>query len=120
MHAPKKNGGCFITTAVCDMMGKPDDCIELKKFRHFRDTYMQTTEEMRNEVLEYYEIAPKICAEIEKEGEKVASYKYHAIWETSLKLAFEALERGNEREAYDVYKNMVLGLKKELLGFRFS
>jgi len=111
-----KKGGCFITTAVCKTLQKPDGCAELTQFRNFRDTYMQATEEMCGEVLEYYEIAPKICAEIEKTGKEAASEKYRAIWEASLKPAFEALDRGDKRKAHDIYKNMVIGLKKELLG----
>ena len=30
-------GLCFITTAVCQELGKPDDCAELTAFRAFRD-----------------------------------------------------------------------------------
>ena len=35
---PKK--GCFITSAVCESFGKPDDCYELTMFRSFRDNYL--------------------------------------------------------------------------------
>jgi hypothetical protein len=85
---------CFITTAVCKTLQKPDDCRELIKFRHFRDTFMQTTEEMRSEVFEYYEAAPQICAAIDANGKKAAFEKYASIWEQSLKPAFAALEKG--------------------------
>ena len=33
-------GLCFITTAVCQELGKPDDCEELTAFRAFRDGYL--------------------------------------------------------------------------------
>jgi hypothetical protein len=113
----KSLGGnfCFITTAVCQTLKKPDDCEELKKFRRFRDTFMQETAEMRAEVQEYYDIAPQICAAIDSTGEKAATARYAAIWETSLKPAFTALETGDRQKAYDLYKDMVLDLKQELL-----
>lgn len=53
---------CFITTAVCKTFDKPDNCPELTAFRTFRDTYMKEDEALNNEVNNYYEIAPKICA----------------------------------------------------------
>ena len=106
---------CFITTAVCQTLKKPDDCEELTKFRCFRDTYMQKTEALRSEIAEYYEIAPRICIEIEKAGNDKASEKYALIWETSLKPAFEALDYGDLQKTYGIYKKMVLDLKQELL-----
>lgn len=33
-------GGCYITTAVCEFYGKPDDCYELTEFRKFRDEWL--------------------------------------------------------------------------------
>ena len=33
-------GLCFITTAVCQELGKPDNCAELTAFRAFRDGYL--------------------------------------------------------------------------------
>jgi hypothetical protein len=111
----KPRGGCFITTAVCKTLQKPDDCDELMKFRYFRDTFMQETEEMRSEVIEYYEIAPRICYEIEKHGEEFATEKYAMIWETSLKSAFEALDCSDKTRTHKIYKNMVLDLKKEFI-----
>ena len=30
-------GGCFLTTAACEVLDKPDDCIELQTFRRVRD-----------------------------------------------------------------------------------
>ena len=35
-------GLCFITTAVCEEEGKPDDCEELTAFRAFRDGYLKS------------------------------------------------------------------------------
>jgi hypothetical protein len=55
-------------------------------FRHFRDTFMQGSEEMRSEVQEYYKIAPQICASIERLEDKGAKV-YQSIWEDQLRPA---------------------------------
>ncbi len=34
------SGGCFVTTAVCEKLGKPDDCYELQTLRKLRDDYV--------------------------------------------------------------------------------
>jgi hypothetical protein len=111
----KKKGGCFITTAVCKTLQKPDNCVELMKFRHFRDTFMRKSPKMCAEVEEYYEIAPKICVAIDQSGDEIATKKYALIWEKSLKPAFEALDKGDDEKTYVLYKNMVMELKNEYL-----
>ena len=113
----EKNGGsnsCFITTAICKTLNKPDDCAELTSLRNFRDTFMQETMEMHEEVHEYYHIAPKICAEIEK-SEDSGTKTYTAIWDKYLKPAVVAVEQKKYQEAHDIYKQMVLDLKREYL-----
>jgi hypothetical protein len=107
--------GCFITTAVCKTLGRADDCDELIKFRHFRDTFMKATPETQAEIEEYYAIAPAICAKIDAQGEQKAAAKYAAIWENALKPAFQALQSGDNQKAHDLYKEMVLALKSEFL-----
>jgi hypothetical protein len=107
--------GCFITTAVCSALGRSDDCEELTMFRKFRDTFMLETAEMRGEVDEYYEIAPRICEAIDETGPETAIKTYSKIWSSSLKPAFEALLTGENRKAHGIYKQMVMGLKKEYI-----
>ena len=109
------SGGCFITSAVCTNFNKADDCVELTMFRHFRDTFMQETAEMRNETKEYYKIAPKICRAIDSLGKQIALKEYARIWQYSLEPAFTALNCNNKQEAYNIYKKMVLGLKENYL-----
>ena len=111
----KEKEGCFITSAVCKILKKSDDCVELTAFRNFRDTFMQETAEMQIEVKEYYNIAPKICNAIDCLGKELTLKEYTQIWEHSLYPAFMALEIGDKQKAYNIYKNMVLGLKKQYL-----
>jgi hypothetical protein len=109
------NGTCFITTAVCKTLNKPDDCAELTALRNFRDIFMMESDEMHEEVHEYYHIAPQICAEIEKTP-NFGSKAYSEIWEKYLKSAVEAVDKGEKQKAHDIYKRMVLDLNKEYLG----
>ena len=103
---------CFITTAVCKTFGKPDDCPELTAFRTFRDTYMKEDEALNNEVNNYYEIAPKICAEIDAKGEAAARIEYERIWHTYLSKAYDALNNNEFKKAYQIYKDMVSKLQE--------
>lgn len=57
---PSGGGLCFITTAVCEMDGLPDDCSELKTLREFRDSYMTLTPQRAALVRAYYRIAPEV------------------------------------------------------------
>lgn len=109
-----RDGGCFITSAVCDSLNKSDDCYELQVFRHFRDTYMMTTKEMQDEVLEYYDIAPKVCRAIN--GKENSDEIYSEMFKNSLVPAITAIENGNTEKAHEIYKNMVLKLKEKYLG----
>lgn len=56
---------CFITTAVCEAAGKPDDCPELTAFRAFRDGWLMEQPDGRALVEEYYDVAPGIVARID-------------------------------------------------------
>ncbi|GHT58055.1 hypothetical protein FACS1894109_11530 [Spirochaetia bacterium] len=109
------NGSCFITTAVCKTMTKPDDCVELETLRNFRDTFMMETPGMHDEVHEYYHIAPQICRAIEKTEDSGAKV-YSEIWKKYLEPAVEAVNAGKKQEAHDIYRGMVLDLKAQYLG----
>ena len=99
-------GGCFLTTAVTERRGEPDDGPTLTLLREFRDGYMTRTPERRALVEEYYEIAPKLVAAIPAD---------HAEWEwiaLEVDFAADAIGDGAEDEAFEVYVHMVRRLKK--------
>jgi len=101
---------CFITSAVCRTLGKTDNCSELMLFRHFRDTYMCDSIEKITEIKEYYNIAPKICKNIET-MENDGNIIYQKIWNNYLKKALIAINNYELDKAYRIYKKMVLDLK---------
>ena len=41
----KKGVFCYITTAVCKSLNKPDDCYELNLLREYRDQYLMRTKD---------------------------------------------------------------------------
>ena len=67
-------GLCFITTAVCQELGKPDDCEELTAFRAFRDGYLRSRPDGEALIREYYNIAPGIVTCINTCSDRHASY----------------------------------------------
>lgn len=100
---------CYITTAVCESLGKPDDCYELELLRHYRDTYLLTTKEGRALVEEYYNIAPTIVTRINKQAD--ASSVYEKIWNTYLEPCIRYIEQEKQADCQHCYMDMVQELK---------
>ena len=71
---------CYITTAVCESQGKPDDCYELELLRSYRDGYLLATDEGKELVKEYYNIAPTIVNRIGRQENPEAIYE--EIWDS--------------------------------------
>lgn len=117
MRCVKESGaevsGCFITTATVQSRNLPDDCHELTSLRAFRDTFMKKDEIMKEEVEEYYRIAPIICENIDRLSN--ASEIYDEIYQKWIKDAVSACDLGDKQKAYDIYKEMVLKLKEQYL-----
>lgn len=100
---------CYITTAVCESLGKEDDCYELNLLRNYRDTYLMSTKEGKALVEEYYNVAPTIVTRINKE--KNAAELYQDIWNTYLKPCIQYIEGHQEEACKEWYMEMVLKLK---------
>lgn len=109
----RKGKMCFITTAVCESFGKPDDCYELMSFRNFRDTHMMSTENGRALVEEYYDIAPGIVTCIDMEENRASIYG--AIWEDYLKPCLMDIEAGKTAACEKRYTEMIWDLKAKYL-----
>ncbi len=56
--------GCFVTTAVCDVIGLPDDCFELTQLRRFRDRWLFEQPGGSADIAHYYASAPAICEQL--------------------------------------------------------
>ena len=104
---------CFITTAVCEELGKPDDCAELTAFRAFRDGYLSECPDGPALIEEYYNIAPGIVTCINMCGDR--HERYAAIREQYLAPCYAALQGGRPEECKQRYTEMVRNLQREYL-----
>lgn len=108
----KRKGLCFITSAVCETLNKPDDCYELFRFRQFRDEYLAGTEEGKGLIEHYYRIAPVIVTYINLHSD--AKERYRRIWETHLLPCLKDLEDDRQEDCRKRYTEMVERLAAQL------
>ena len=106
-------GLCFITTAVCEAEGKPDDCAELTAFRAFRDGYLRSQPDGAALIEEYYRVAPTIVMCIDVCGDRAE--RYAAIRRQYLQPCYDALQAGDLAECKTKYVRMVRNLEHEYL-----
>ena len=102
---------CFVTTAVCGSLGKPDDCFELTAFRKFRDGWLTAQPNGKTLIAEYYAIAPRIVANINHLADAKEIYKH--IWQKYLAPCLNFIERGDNDSCKSKYVEMVCELKKQ-------
>lgn len=98
-------GSCYITTAVCESMGKADNCYELTMFRHFRDNWLIYQPEGIQLVTEYYSIAPKIVDWIESSPNRMNVY--NTIRQQYLLDCLKHIEKQNYESCKTKYIEMV-------------
>lgn len=101
---------CFVTTAVCGSFGKPDDCYELTTFRKFRDGWLTAQPDGKNLIAEYYEIAPRIVANINRLANAAQIYK--KIGQEYLVPCLNFIRSGDNLSCKNKYVEMVRELKK--------
>lgn len=104
------SGGCYITTAVCNSFGKPDDCYELTLFRGFRDGYLAGTENGENLIAEYYRTAPEIVKTIDMLPER--DEVYSKIWQQYLSKCLEYIQDKELEACKALYIKMMRCLER--------
>lgn len=104
----KRNNNCYITTAMCYILGEEDDCDTLETLRSFRDNYMMNHEEYLP-LLEDYDVVGPIIAEKLYDDEK-GTILANIINNNFIREAIEAIEDKAYDAAIDTYKNMTLFL----------
>jgi hypothetical protein len=113
-HYKKQKGFCYITSAVCLDMGKPDDCRELTLFRKFRDQWLRQQANGEAEIQDYYRCAPGICEAIEKtERQKEI---YNEIYNTYVLPCVSLIAENDFSSCYHLYTKMVSSLKIRFCG----
>ena len=109
--ASNAGGGCYITSAVCETLGLPDDCHTLRTLRAFRDNYLKPTNVGRAFVAEYYATAPALVAKI-KARTDVKDYTA-ALYARFILPALLAIEGSQPARAFKIYREMIYAVRAE-------
>ncbi len=104
---------CYITTAVCENLGKPDDCYELRILRNYRDNYLLGSESGRGIVDTYYNIAPTIVNRINKKSDRDRIYR--SIFEEYISPCISFIESDEPEKCKELYSDMVYSLRDEYM-----
>ena len=103
---------CFITTAVCEFYGKPDDCWELTTLRNYRDTWLSEQPDGQKLIEEYYNKAPLLVSLL-KTSENYEEY-CKMLWEDYINPCLELIEEERFTECKNLYQSMVEFLEDRL------
>jgi len=114
----KKKKWCFITTAVCEYFGKPDNCWELTLLRHFRDHYMRSTVTGRALVEQYYDIAPEIVRALNESEQR--DLIYSMLWQHYIRPCLQLIVDEKPEACQRLYQDMVEMLVNNLNGLKIS
>ena len=108
------SNGCFITTAVCNSLGKNDNCEELELLRHFRDQFILTMPNGKAEIDYYYLISPNIVNRIMNHQDSHDLFKQ--IHLEYIEPAIQLIKDNQKHDAYLLYKHMVSTLTTKYSG----
>lgn len=111
IEAGFKQSYCYITTAVCQTLGKSDDCEELTMLRNYRDGYLLNLSDGKEVIREYYDVAPTIVKHINRMEE--AKEIYQDIYEQYLEKCIALIHKGQNEECRKVYTKMVYELEEK-------
>lgn len=81
--------------------------------RWFRDNFVS-----KEDIKHYYEVAPIIVKNINKEEKSDVIYDY--IYDNIVDYCVEQIVHGNYNEAYSRYKNSVLALEEQFVGYKLK
>lgn len=112
-HQSYNATGCYITTIVVNILGLPDNCIELETLRKFRCEYLQKDSKYADLLIKYDALGPVIARVIANldNAFDVASDLYMAY----IKGTVLYLKNGKIDEAIEIYTEMMNNLIKEYL-----
>ena len=107
------SSGCFLTSACVEAKGLPDDCHELTVLRRFRESYLRSLPEGREEIAEYYFVAPQIVSAIKNRADYLDIF--HSIYAKLVKPCVDMIERGDNEKAHILYRDTVQRLQQDYL-----
>ena len=110
----QSSGGCYLTSACVEAMGKPDDCLELTTLRNFRDTWLVEQPGGKEEIQRYYEVAPVIVERIRQKGNP--GKLFEEIYQTLVAPCVALIQCGKMAETWKLYRAETEKLEKTYLG----
>lgn len=105
----KNASRCFVTTAVCLALGKPDRCEELTAMRTFRDEWLRWQPDGPALIEEYYAVAPGIVEKIDRQPDRQRIYM--DIYDSYIRPCVAYAKAGRYSDCRGVYTAMVDTLK---------
>lgn len=104
------SGNCYITTAVCHLIGYNDNCFILNKLRNFRDNKMKKDVDCYAMLKEYDVVGPEIVKSMHIDPNKrlVAA----ALLTKYIIPAVNSIVNNNDTMAIETYVNMTQALKE--------
>lgn len=107
----KNASRCFITTAVCLTMEKPDNCEELTVMRSFRDEWLRNQPDGMALIENYYQVAPTIVKKIDAQPDRKTIYS--GIYENYILPCVKNAKARKFDVSKQIYMNMVNTLKEQ-------
>ncbi len=104
---------CFLTTACTNAKGLPDDCRELTVLRAFRDGYLSDQDYGKDEISEYYRIAPAIVDAIN--SREFPCRIWEELYVNLVTPCVRFIEEDKNEEAHELYRTWVKNLSAEYL-----
>lgn len=99
-------GGCFLTTAVCDYLGKEDNCYELEMLRSFRDNWLAQQENGDLQISLYYSCAPRLVEKMKASPDYAETCE--ELMRTYIRPCVELIENNQNEACRQLY---IKGLK---------
>lgn len=113
IQAGFKHKLCFVTTAVCCGIHKPQNCREIALMKRYRDEYMFKQADGEELIREYYDIAPTIVKRISKEASPEEKYMY--LWDNYISKCVALVEQKKNEQCKQLYAKMMSELKEEYM-----
>jgi len=105
------SSGCYLTTACVVSRGLPDDCDELQTLRAFRDSYLVALPNGREEIEQYYQMAPGIVSNIDKQSNREEIW--NQVYTDLVKPCVRMIHAQENEPAHQLYKAYSLALSRK-------
>lgn len=103
-----QSSGCYLTTAMCNILGYPDNNYYLETLRTFRDSVLQQDFKYIPLLLSYDIIGPQIAYELEKDENKVEIATN--LFNKFITASVSAIENNKTNDAVNIYVAMTQSL----------